>query len=134
MRRDGTTRRTAALAAGLCVPVGLGAKRVPVGWVANHLAGGIYVVFWCCAALVVLPRARRSRVVPTVLALTCAIEFLQRSDAGWLERLRASRPGGLLLGSTFSWTDFPYYVAGACAAWWLAGWITAPERARARRA
>lgn len=129
MSPDATTRFRAAVAAALCVPLGLGAKRAPADgiadWVADHFAGALYVVFWCCAAFAVFPRATRGTVVSAVLLLTFGVEFLQLSDAGWLESLRARRLPALVLGSTFSWTDFPYYAAGALAAWWLAAWITA---------
>jgi hypothetical protein len=53
-----------------------------------------------------------------ILSITCALEFAQLWHPVWLERIRRTFLGRVLLGTTFDWTDFPSYVAGA-----LFGWI-----------
>ena len=113
-------RVRAALLAALCVPLGLATKRSDIDWVAGHLGGAVYVVFFCCVWLAARPSARPAVVATVVTLATCGVELLQLSDAAWLEALRGTRAGGLLLGSTFSWGDLPYYGLGGVLAWVLA--------------
>lgn len=51
--------------------------------------------------------------------LTCAVEFLQAWQAPWLMSLRNTVPGRLVLGTHFSWLDFPPYAAGGLVSWLL---------------
>ena len=43
---------------------------------------------------------------------TCLLEFMQLWQPSWLMQLRATRIGAALLGSGFSWSDFPPYFIG----------------------
>ena len=67
------------------VPLGLGAKQCPVGWVADHLGGSVYVAFFCFVIFALKPGANRLRVVAGVTLATCVVEFLQLWNAPWLE-------------------------------------------------
>jgi hypothetical protein len=53
------------------------------------------------------------------IGFSVAVEFSQLCHAPWIEALRATLPGKLILGSTFNWPDFPAYALGvalgACA-------------------
>ncbi len=51
------------------------------------------------------------------LAVTCVIEFLQLWHPSWLQTIRATRPGRLVLGTHFSWWDFPAYFVGGAMSW-----------------
>lgn len=51
--------------------------------------------------------------------LTCVLEFLQLWQMPWLVALRRTLPGRLVLGTHFSWFDFPPYVVGTLMAWLL---------------
>ena len=44
--------------------------------------------------------------------LVCLLEVLQLWKLPLLESIRAWPLGKLLLGTTFSWWDFPYYFIG----------------------
>ena len=114
---DRNPRARAILLAALLVPIGLATKQSSTAWVADHLGGAVYVTFFCFAVLALRPGESRVRVVLLVTLATCGIEVLQLSKAGWLESARATRPGGMLLGSSFSWADFPFYALGGVAAW-----------------
>src|SRR5262245_47603307 len=82
-------------------------------WVRDYLGGVIYVAFWIVLARSVFPLARPRRVALIVLAVTCALETLQLWKPPLLEAVRATWVGKALIGTTFSWLDFPHYVAGA---------------------
>ena len=119
MSRVGTNLRTRLAAAGgaaLLVPIGLGTKIYAgpgADVVRASVGGALYVAFFCLAALVVWPRARPWVVSASVLGATCLVEVLQLWHPAWLEAIRATTPGGLLLGSAFGWEDFPWYGVGA---------------------
>ena len=65
-----------------------------------------------------LPRA--STLVVALLALTFSwgVEFSQLYHATWLDAVRATVPGRLVLGSTFNWPDLPAYAAGVALGAW----------------
>lgn len=81
-------------------------------WIARGLGGAFYVLVWIFAALFVFPGWRPARVCAGALLATILVECAQLWHPGWLDSVRATRPGGLLLGSTFQWADFPYYFLG----------------------
>jgi hypothetical protein len=89
-------------------------------WIHDSAGGMVYEIFWILAVLFAAPRASPGRVALGVLAVTCALEALQLWHPPWLEALRAPFLGRALLGSTFSWWDYPYYVVGCLAGWALA--------------
>lgn len=104
----------------IAVPVGFGVKYYsgPGAQWANHsLAGAVYEIFWQFAVLFCLPRARPWKIALWVFVATCGIEFLQLWKPPLLEALRANFAGRAILGSTFAWSDFPYYILGSVAGW-----------------
>lgn len=60
----------------------------------------------------ILPRASTCRVAVLALAFAWGVEFSQLYHAPWLDSLRATLPGRLILGSTFNWPDLPAYALG----------------------
>jgi hypothetical protein len=57
---------------------------------------------------------RASTLIVALLALTFSwgVEFSQLYHAPWIDALRATLPGRLVLGSTFNWPDLPAYALG----------------------
>lgn len=89
-----------------------GADGTDWNWVARQLGGAFYVLAGILAVLFVFPSWSPARVCVGVLLATVAVEFAQLWQPDWLQSLRATRLGGLALGSTFHWADFPYYLLG----------------------
>jgi len=56
-----------------------------------------------------------------VFIFACVIEALQLWKPPWLQTIRATFPGRLILGDTFLWDDFPPYVVGCMIGW---GWVS----------
>ncbi|MFH0953959.1 MAG: DUF2809 domain-containing protein [Verrucomicrobiota bacterium] len=124
------TRTAAVILLVLVAAAGLASKfyRGPAAdWVNNSLGGVFYVVFWCLLAFLLLPRARPCLIACTVLVITCLLEFLQSWHPAWLEQLRSSFLGAALLGTSFAWSDFPYYFLGCGLGWY---WMRRPSRTR----
>lgn len=86
-------------------------------WWANSFTGVLYVVFFCMLGRLLFRRTRCSTICMTVLTATCSLEFLQLVDTPPLAWVRSYPLGRILIGTTFSWSDFAYYGLGAVAAW-----------------
>jgi len=83
------------------------------GWANSYGAGVVYEIFWIYLIFFFMPETRwAARISLTVFALTCALEFLQLWHPRILEDVRSTFAGRTLIGSTFSWADFPHYAAG----------------------
>ena len=65
-----------------------------------------------------VPRA--STTVLSLMALTFSwgVELSQLYHAPWIDAVRATLPGRLVLGSTFNWPDLPAYALGIGLAAW----------------
>ncbi len=120
------SRARLGLALAVVVPLGFATKLTDAELVRGYLGGVLYVVFWILLVLLVRPRLRPGSVAVVVFLATCALEAAQLWHPPWLERLRATFLGHALLGSTFSWWDFPCYAAGAALGLGIAALCRAP--------
>lgn len=103
----------------IVVPLGFATKLYtgPArAWVHGHAGGFLYVIFWCLLALAIRPRLSPWVVGAAVLLVTSVLEFLQLWHPPLLQAVRSNFLGHAFLGSTFAWSDFPYYGAGALVA------------------
>ncbi len=106
------------------IPVGLWSKIYtgPAAWWVNDYAGGIcYEIFWCLFIFFFIPK---KKAIPTIVLwvfiLTCLLEIGQLYPGTILALIRSYRIGRLILGTTFSWWDFPHYAIGCLVGWlWL---------------
>ena len=109
----------------LLVPIGFYSKFYggpAASWVNNSLGGLFYVVFWCLVASLFTRRARPWAIALAVTFVTCLLEGVQLWRNPLLDLLRAGFLGRTLLGTTFMWSDFPYYFAGGGVGWiWVRG-------------
>ncbi len=79
----------------------------------DYSGGAAYVVFWILVYAFLRPTAPAFPVALAVFLVTCCLEFLQLWHPAWLEAIRRTLPGRLVLGTTFEWSDFPPYAVGA---------------------
>ncbi len=74
------------------------------------------VALWATMLLLLLATARPRIATPRLalagLCLAWTVEFLQLYRAPWIDAIRATRPGHLVLGSTFNPPDLLAYVVG----------------------
>ncbi|MCP4539306.1 MAG: DUF2809 domain-containing protein [Chloroflexi bacterium] len=117
-------RKRAFLSLLVITPLGFALKLYtgPVqNWINNYAAGMLYEIFWCLALFFFWPRREHAgKIAVGVLFITCILEVLQLWHPWALEQIRATFLGRTLLGTVFSWWDFPHYVLG-CGLGWL--WI-----------
>jgi hypothetical protein len=60
----------------------------------------------------VFPRARTGVIALAALGISFAVEFSQLYQADWIDRIRATRVGGLVLGRGWVATDLICYAVG----------------------
>ncbi len=88
-------------------------------WLNDFLGSVMYEMFWISLFLGIWPKVQPLKVAVTVCLATCSLEFLQLWHPPLLQALRANLLGRLILGTTFSWADFPAYFAGSGLGFWL---------------
>jgi hypothetical protein len=118
----------AALVA-VTIALGLGSRAVALPWwLAKNAGDALYgtMMFWAIGWLV--PAARTQRVAIAALAWCFAIELTQLYQAPWIDAIRATLPGRLVLGQGFHAFDLVCYVIGVG----IAVGLELAARARAR--
>lgn len=123
------------LAMAVIVPLGFATKLVgPLwdNWFQYYAGGVLYVIFWILALVSIRPRLAPARAAGIVLAITCALEVMQLWHPPPLEAVRSTFLGRALIGTSFSWWDFPHYALGALLGGLLAAKLAPPIIARSR--
>jgi hypothetical protein len=99
----------------LLIALGLGSRRwdgLP-NWVTLYAGdvawGALFFALFCA----VLPTLTTARAWLAAVITTELIEFSELYRTPWLDALRATRAGGLLLGHLFLWSDVVCVALGA---------------------
>jgi hypothetical protein len=79
-------------------------------------------VLWLVALL--RPAMRTTRVALTALTIALLVECSQLYHAPWIDTIRATQPGSLILGQGFLWSDLVSYTVGVTLMAVLDGWLT----------
>ena len=89
-------------------------------WLNNSFGGLLYEIFWCLVIFLILPRLKPVNIAVGVFVVTCLLECLQLWHPPFLEVLRSDFIGRTIIGTSFVWSDFIYYILGCFAGWlWL---------------
>lgn len=86
-------------------------------WLNNSFSSIFYEAFWIFLVIFIRPRLKPGLVAFWVFIVTSFLEFMQLWKAPFLQTLRATLIGRLLLGNTFVWWDFFYYILGCTLTW-----------------
>ena len=93
-------------------------------WFNNYGAGLLYEVFWILVAFFFWPKKELVNRIPLwVFVVTCTLETLQLWHPWFLEKIRSYFLGRALIGTSFTWWDFPHYVIGCLIGWLFIKWI-----------
>ncbi|MCD6329592.1 MAG: DUF2809 domain-containing protein [Candidatus Cloacimonetes bacterium] len=84
-------------------------------WVNNSLGGVFYEIFWCVLIFLFFTKFKPIIIAFVVLVITCALEFTQLWKPQFLEMLRENFIIRTIIGNTFTWNDFTYYIIGSFA-------------------
>ncbi|MBC8382726.1 MAG: DUF2809 domain-containing protein [Candidatus Cloacimonetes bacterium] len=84
-------------------------------WVNNSLGGVFYEIFWCLLIFLIYTKLKPVLIATAVFLITCALEFTQLWKPEFLEILRENFLVRTVIGNSFAWSDFPYYLIGSLA-------------------
>lgn len=118
MNQSMNLRRRAGLFMALLVviPFGLATRKwgadLPV-FIADNAGDALWTVAVYLTVAIGFPRWRSVAVGCVALAISFGVEFSQLIDVDWLNALRKTLPGKLLLGAGFLWIDLVRYTVGA---------------------
>jgi hypothetical protein len=99
-------------------------------WLHDALGSVAYEIFWITLFALLAPNMAVQWVALGVCLATCGLEFLQLWQPPVLQMIRATLPGRLVLGNTFTWSDFPPYFVGSAVGW---GWVRSLQQQRVRK-
>ena len=96
-------------------------KGIASEWLNNSFSTLFYEIFWCLFIFLWIRHPKAVNKIPVwVFIGTCIIEFLQLWKPPLLQQIRATFVGRMILGNTFVWSDFIYYIFGSLLGWlWL---------------
>jgi hypothetical protein len=94
---------------------------------AKYLGDALYAVLVYLVIAAVWRRASSIRVAMVALALCFAVEFSQLYHPEWLDGIRRTTFGILVLGSVFNWPDLIAYAAGVAACFLLECLVRRPS-------
>ena len=108
------------MALALTIAAGLTSRRWPLpGVLAEHLGDALYAMAACWAFALLRPRWGARRYAVAGFSASGLVELSQLWHPAWLDAIRRTRAGALLLGWGFQWTDMVAYALGALAAFAL---------------
>lgn len=104
-----------AIAICLIIAAGLATRmwesRIPE-FIAVHFGDALWACMIYCAIRLIIPHKRLEWALLCSFLFCMAIEFSQLYQAGWIQAIRGTTLGGLVLGHGFLPIDFVRYGAG----------------------
>jgi hypothetical protein len=99
----------------LAAVLGIGSRRYAQalpGFVAAYAGDTLWALAAFASIGLLLPRASTRTVALLALPFSVAVELSQLYHAPWIDSIRQTTLGGLILGFGFLWSDFACYAAG----------------------
>lgn len=115
MQSDAQRRVASALAAAAVVALGLvwRSRLLPLSpFVRKYGGDALWALLLFCLVCGCRPRMKIVIAAGLALGIAVAVECSQLYHAPWIDTIRATRLGLLILGSTFNWPDIPAYALG----------------------
>jgi len=99
------------------------------GWVNLWLGDALYAfMMYYIVAIFLTDKSFKLRLI-TALVICYCIELSQLLQADWINTIRHTMPGRLILGQGFLWSDLFAYTAGVAAAFYLDNLWLSPNKA-----
>ncbi|MHB1557087.1 MAG: ribosomal maturation YjgA family protein [Isosphaeraceae bacterium] len=99
----------------LVISLGLGSRRYAARlptFVADYAGDTLWALAAFLGLGLVFPRSSTIRLALSALAISVAVELSPLYHARWIDALRDTTPGALVLGHGFVWSDLVCYTAG----------------------
>jgi Protein of unknown function (DUF2809) len=105
----------------LVMLIGLAARRFSMsgGFIHDYLGDALWAAMIYCGVRFLVTQMCKQNTVIVALSFCFFIELTQLYQAEWLNRLRHTTLGGLVLGSGFLWSDIAMYSLGVGIAYFL---------------
>ena len=81
-------------------------------WLSNNGGDALWALMVFVGFGFLLPRASTLNLALLAVAFSWGVELSQLYHAPWIDAIRATLPGRLVLGSTFNWPDLAAYAVG----------------------
>lgn len=81
-------------------------------WVHNSLGGVFYEIFWVLILYLFKPDIKPAVICLIIFLITALLEFSQLLTNPALNLIRKSFIGRSIIGNSFNWFDFLYYING----------------------
>ncbi len=104
-----------ALALAVVIPLGLGSRKfgASLPWfIAEYAGDTLWAMMMFLLVGFLAPRWTTGRIAAVALGIAYTVEISQLYRAPWVESIRHTLPGALVLGSGFLWSDFVCYTVG----------------------
>jgi hypothetical protein len=125
--RMARSRAIYALWIGVVICCGLASRSAAMGlppFLAKYVGDALWALVVFLALGFVVPTWKTAAVAGLAIAVSSAVEVSQLYHALWLDAVRRTTLGHLVLGDTFAWGDIAAYLVGiavGAAAEWAAG-------------
>ena len=99
------------------VALGLASRRYPSAlptFVASYAGDTLWASLVYFLVAIVRPRASVATLAAATIGISFAVEVSQLYHAPWIDAVRSTRLGGLVLGFGFLRSDLACYIVGVC--------------------
>ena len=110
--------------------VGLTSRRSlgEISFVKTYVGDGLWALMVFFGLAFIFNRWPTKSIVLATLLFSFGIEFSQLYHAPWIDSLRATRLGGLVLGFSFVWSDLLCYSVGVLVGFLIENYISFEEQ------
>jgi hypothetical protein len=101
------------------IVLGIASRRLPIlvpGFLGKYPGDVLWTVMVLTFLGALFPRARSGILALSALITSFTVEFTQLYQAAWINEIRSTFVGHLILGSGFGWGDLLAYTVGASVA------------------
>jgi len=99
----------------MAIVLGLGSRRFASalpGFVASYAGDTLWALALFLFLGLILPHTTTGRIAVLALVISLLVELSQLYHAAWIDSVRRTTLGGLVLGFGFLWSDLACYAAG----------------------
>ena len=119
------SRLALTIALAIIIPLGLSSRKfsdqIPA-FLADHGGDFLWTIMIYLGLAFLAPRWSPLKLFGFAFGISVAVELSQLIDVAWLNALRKTLPGRLLLGAGFLWIDLLRYFCGALLAFAIDSW------------
>ena len=112
--RTSRSRLSLSISVIAIIALGLASRKYPLfpAVLEKYPGDALWALMVFAGLAFLMPRASTMRLAATAYIIACAVEFSQLYQAPWINSIRETTLGRLVLGSSFTWVDIAAYGFG----------------------